>query len=109
MTQKASVRTHFPARSGQESGATATCAGCGQAFAPARSWQKFHSDSCRKRAWEKRRVIGILIEALEEVLDRLTEKEVPHRVKTTLLHGAELGRGALSVPRPVHQNSGRSE
>lgn len=77
MTRKVSVRTHFSARSGEKSGPPVTCVGCGQPFAPARPWQKFHSDSCRKRAWDKKRILELLVAALNETIERLTEQVKP--------------------------------
>jgi hypothetical protein len=71
--KKQSVRTHFQARRAVKRTRRVVCPGCGVRFVPARSWQKFHSENCRKRTWEKKRIIGLLISVLEESLERLGE------------------------------------
>jgi len=74
MPRKVSVRTHFPGRSKAKKGAAVRCAGCGQLFAPARSWSKFCSDNCRKRAWDKKKILDLLVAALNEAIEKLTEQ-----------------------------------
>jgi len=49
------------------------CANCGAAFRPVRTKQKYCSENCKRRAWDKRQIIRTLIEALTRLIDELQE------------------------------------
>lgn len=71
MKRQASVRTHSPARGEANGALPAVCPGCGNAFNPSRSWSKYCSENCRKRAWDKQQIIRTLVEALNRVIEEL--------------------------------------
>jgi len=51
------------------------CLNCGRRFYlnPARPKNRFCSPNCRKRAWEKKQIIGLLISVLKKTLSKLEE------------------------------------
>jgi len=66
------AREGKPAR---ETGAKSICPNCRKRFKqnPNQARHEFCSPNCRKRAWEKKRIIGLLISTLKEVMERLGE------------------------------------
>jgi len=68
-------KTHSNSRSDavQKPAETAKCRFCGREYeiAPRRSSQFYCSDNCRKRAWDRKQIIGILIEALNRLIAEL--------------------------------------
>jgi len=63
----------MPARAKHAQFQKRRCAHCGAKFEPKREKQFFCSDNCRKRAWDKKRIIDLLISILREVMERLGE------------------------------------
>ncbi len=71
MMRQISVRTHFQARSGAGRVTPATCTGCGKSFVPTRSWQKYHSENCRKRSWDRHIMFQHIRAAFNELVDKM--------------------------------------
>jgi len=45
--------------------------GCGKKFAPKRSWHKFYSRACRKKAWQSTQITTAQIAQIESRLKRI--------------------------------------
>jgi hypothetical protein len=77
MATEKSIRTHLKARHAPKRPCPVVCTACGKRFVPTRSWQKFHSANCRKRAWDEKRIIEMAIRGLETMREqRRLRKEV---------------------------------
>jgi len=50
------------------------CLNCGLRFNPKRKLQMYCSPSCRKRAWDKKQVIKLLVSILEDAIKNLPER-----------------------------------
>jgi len=75
MVKKQSVRTLFQSHSKAIRAEHRECINCQEKFAPKRKKQKFCSSNCRKRFWERKKVLKTLISVLNEFLAYLNEKE----------------------------------
>jgi hypothetical protein len=63
--QKRSVRTPLLEK-------YALCPVCGRSFNLARSTHKFCSPSCRKRAWDRKQILTIVVESLKKTIAELS-------------------------------------
>jgi len=75
MSKKQSVRTLFQAQGKAIKVEHRECINCQDKFAPKRKKQKFCSPNCRKRFWERKKILKTLISALNEFVAYLEEKE----------------------------------
>lgn len=56
-------------------GAGSVCAcGCGASIEPTRTWHKFASADCRKRAWKARRITAVDLSALERRITAIEKR-----------------------------------